>query len=137
MREHKRRVHDVTGVEDEVEDSKDWQIGLVKVRKRKYSEDRQGTIFIPCHYPEFPFFRVDNGNYLCRFDDCDKTFERKKVYLKHIYLIHEGGNEKRKRKKVCEHCGALITANNMKQHVRTVHTHKDEKNFACEHCGKE
>eukprot|EP00090_Calanus_glacialis_P029222 TRINITY_DN4688_c0_g1_i1.p1 TRINITY_DN4688_c0_g1~~TRINITY_DN4688_c0_g1_i1.p1 ORF type:complete len:736 (-),score=154.11 TRINITY_DN4688_c0_g1_i1:308-2515(-) len=119
LAEHTRRCHEYPG-SDWDEDSKDWQIGSVKVRKRKYSEDR-----------------ADNGDYICRFDDCNKMFDRKKVYLKHIYLIHEGGNEKRKRKKVCEHCGALITANNMKQHVRTVHTHKHEKNFACEHCGKE
>jgi len=119
LAEHRRRAHEFPG-SDWDEDSKDWQIGSIKERKRKYSEDR-----------------ADNGDYICRFDDCNKMFDKKKVYLKHIYLIHEGGNEKRKRKKVCEHCGALITANNMKQHVRTVHTHKHEKNFACEHCGKE
>ena len=136
MAEHTRRCHEYPG-SDWDEDSKDWQIGSVKVRKRKYSEDRFVTDIFGRKYSSILIFRADNGDYICRFDDCNKMFDRKKVYLKHIYLIHEGGNEKRKRKKVCEHCGALITANNMKQHVRTVHTHKHEKNFACEHCGKE
>ncbi|XP_023324506.1 zinc finger protein 37 [Eurytemora carolleeae] len=81
--------------------------------------------------------RDEHGNYVCRWEECDKVFEKKKLYLKHIYLIHEGGSDKRKRKKICDICGNLITANNMKQHVRTVHTHKHEKNFSCEHCGKE
>jgi hypothetical protein len=81
--------------------------------------------------------KIDGGGYQCEVPGCCRVFGKKRVLLKHVYLVHEGGNEKRKRRKVCEHCGALITANNMKQHVRTVHTHKDEKNFACEHCGKE
>jgi len=89
-------------------------------RIRKYSEDRDSS-----------------GNYVCRWDDCQGIFEKKKLYLKHIYLTHEGGTDKRKRKKICDICGNLITANNMKQHVRMVHINRNEKNFSCEHCGKE
>jgi len=76
------------------------------------------------------------GHFVCRYGECGKTFETKKTYLKHIFLTHEGGVDSKK-KKICDICGNLITANNMRQHVRTVHTHKDQKNFACEHCGKE
>ena len=65
-----------------------------------------------------PFRRDARGNYVCRWDDCRKVFEKKKMYMKHIYLIHEGGNEKQKLKKICDICGNLVTANNMKQHVR-------------------
>lgn len=78
-----------------------------------------------------------DGKYNCRYQQCQQLFHNKKSYLKHIFLTHEGGSNNNKRKKICDICGNLITANNMKQHVRTVHTHRNEKNFACEHCGKE
>ena len=64
--------------------------------------------------------RDEHGNYVCRWDECEKVFEKKKLYLKHIYLTHEGGSDKRKRKKICDICGNLIKANNMNQHVRKV-----------------
>jgi hypothetical protein len=57
---------------------------------------------------------------VCRFDACQKVFEKKKMYMKHVYLVHEGGHEKQKLKKICDICGNLVTANNMKQHVRWV-----------------
>jgi hypothetical protein len=63
-------------------------------------------------------FRDARGNYVCRFDACQKVFEKKKMYMKHVYLVHEGGHEKQKLKKICDICGNLVTANNMKQHVR-------------------
>jgi hypothetical protein len=65
-------------------------------------------------------FRDARGNYVCRFDACQKVFEKKKMYMKHVYLVHEGGHEKQKLKKICDICGNLVTANNMKQHVRWV-----------------
>ena len=70
---------------------------------------------------------------------CDKSFHSKTMYLKHGEKHHtekvevdDDGS-----KKVCEHCGALISSGNMRQHVRRVHTHRHEKNLRCEHCAKE
>ena len=80
------------------------------------------------------------GDYICQFATCKKVLTGKKAFAKHLYLVHEGGREKRRQKKVknyifwkhkqekglnlkyfwlqiCEHCGVLITANNMRQHV--------------------
>jgi len=107
LREHIKRTH------EEGDGGRNWE------RQRKYSEDR-----------------ADDGTYICRVEDCRRVFATKKCYLKHAYLIHEGGNEKRRQKKICDICGASISANGMNQHVRSVHTHKDERNFHCEHCGK-
>ena len=67
---------------------------------------------------------------------CDKSFKSKTVYLKHEEKYH-GEKDDVGSKKVCEHCGALISSSNMRQHVRRVHTHRHEKNLRCEHCAKE
>ena len=83
---------------------------------------------------------TETGRYICQSRGCHKILADKRTYMKHLYLAHEGGNEKRKEKKVdqliknyrgvpevqtssqiCEHCGALITANNMGQHVSLKH----------------
>ena len=29
------------------------------------------------------------GHFVCRYEECRKTFETKKIYLKHIFLTHE------------------------------------------------
>lgn len=38
-------------------------------------------------------------------------------------------------KAVCEQCGALVSSNNMKQHVRRAHS--NHNNLSCEHCDKQ
>ena len=55
---------------------------------------------------------------------CDKGFNSKTLYLKHEEKYHTEKVVEVGSKKVCEHCGALISSSNMKQHVRRVHTHR-------------
>ena len=40
------------------------------------------------------------GDYICQFSTCNKVLSDKKAFAKHLYLVHEGGKEKRKQKKV-------------------------------------
>jgi len=136
LREHIRRKHP----ESLTDDFSNWSAGLTynsNTQVKKKSAIPKNVKAMAERNKKYTEDRTEDGNYRCRWEDCQKLFEKKKLYLKHIYLTHEGGSDKRKRKKICDICGNLITANNMKQHVRTVHTHKHEKNFSCEHCGKE
>ena len=70
---------------------------------------------------------------------CGKDFKSRKKYLKHVEGEAHGECQSGDRetvpgsKKVCEHCGALVSSDKMKQHVRRLHT----KTLNCEHCDKQ
>ena len=71
---------------------------------------------------------------------CERDFKSRKKYLNHRKKPGECQSADTEKvtgsKAVCEHCGALISPNNMKQHVRRLHTHS-HNNLSCEHCAKQ
>ena len=69
---------------------------------------------------------------------CSETFSSKTTSDKHVIVKHELYKDKAQnnRKEKCKFCEKDVVSKHMKQHVKSCHTHQEEKNFSCETCGK-